>query len=149
MIMLIILLAGNFFMESGFFAKFTGAMFLGFFAIFFLSLSLIVFIDFITQGYLKKKEWTSFLYFPIYKLFSIITLSFLYRPLVYNFLDNKFGKRVILILIPIYFFSFYLTTLNNVRSNYISDPYLQILSLSSCIVYKSFCCIIIIHHPFQ
>lgn len=121
MIILIIFFAGNFFVESGLFSEFTGQMLLGFFALFFLFLSLFVFIDFITQGYLKKKEWTSFLYFPLYKVFSVITLSFLYRPLVYNFLDNKFGKRITLILIPIYIFAFFITTLNNVRSNYISQ----------------------------
>ena len=120
MIVLIIYLAGNFFIGSGYFSELVGPMLLGFFALFFLSLSLFVFIDFITQGYLKKKEWTSFLYLPLYKVFSIITLSFLYRPLVYNFLDNKFGKRIILVLIPIYLFAFFLTTINNVRSNYIS-----------------------------
>lgn len=121
MVILIILLAGNFFIESGLFSEVIGFMLLGFFALFFLFLSLFVFIDFITQGYLKKKEWSSFLYFPLYRVFSIITLSFLYRPLVYNFLDNKFGKKIILILIPVYIFGFYLTTINNVRSNYISN----------------------------
>ena len=51
-------------------------------------------IDFKTSRKLKKKQWISKIYFPFYRLFSIVTLSFLYRPLVYNFLDNKFGKRV-------------------------------------------------------
>lgn len=121
MIILIILFASNFFIESGYFSRIIGVTLLGFFSLFFLFLALFVFIDFITQGYLKKKEWTSFLYLPIYKVFSVITLSFLYRPLVYNFLDNKFGKRITLILIPIYILAFFLTTLNNVRSNYISE----------------------------
>ncbi|MFK8059262.1 MAG: hypothetical protein AB8B78_04135, partial [Polaribacter sp.] len=73
-ISLIITFAGNFFIKSGIFPEVVGLVLLGFFAMFFLFSSLIVFIDFITQGYLKKKEWTSFLYFPIYKIFSIITL---------------------------------------------------------------------------
>jgi hypothetical protein len=119
-ILLIIVLAGTFFIKSGIFPEALGGLLLGLFALLFLSLSLIIFIDFITQGYLKKKEWTSFLYLPIYKVFSIITLSFLYRPLVYNFLDNKFGKRLFLVLTPLYIAVFFLTTLNNVRSNYIS-----------------------------
>ena len=58
---------------------------------------LLTFIDFITLGFLKKKKWISKIYFPVYWVFSIITLSFLYRPLVYNFLDNKFGRRLSLI----------------------------------------------------
>lgn len=119
LVILILVLVGNFFIKSGLFSEIAGFMFLGFFAIFFLFLALIVFIDFITQGYLKKKEWTSFLYFPVYRLFSVITLSFLYRPLVYNVLDDKFSRRLTFIITPIYILAFFITTLTTVRSNYI------------------------------
>lgn len=77
-------------------------------------------IDFITQGFLKRKKWTSKFYFPIYWVFSFITLSFLYRPLVYNFLDNKFGKRLSFILIPVYVSILILTSFKYQQSNYIS-----------------------------
>ena len=40
--------------------------------------ALLTFIDFITQGFLKKKKWTAKIYFPLYRIFSLITLSFLY-----------------------------------------------------------------------
>jgi len=63
--------------------------------------AILTFIDFMTQGWLKKKKWTTFFYYPVYWLFKYITFSFLYRPMVYNFLDNKFGKRLSLILIPL------------------------------------------------
>lgn len=63
--------------------------------------AILTFIDFITQGWLKKKKWTTFFYYPVYWFFKYITFSFLYRPMVYNFLDNKFGKRLSLILIPL------------------------------------------------
>jgi hypothetical protein len=125
--MFVIIIVGKITIDSGLFSEFIGAMILGLFAIFYLFLAFIVFIDFITQGFLKKKEWSSFLYMPIYKVFSVITLSFLYRPLVYNFLDNKFGRRIAFILVPLYGSIFYLSTLNNVRSNYISkDSYSSI-----------------------
>lgn len=62
---------------------------------------LLTFIDFITQGLLKRNKWVSKFYFPFYWAFSFLTLSFLYRPLVYNFLDNRFGKRIIFLLTPI------------------------------------------------
>ena len=62
----------------------------------------LTFIDFITQGFLKKKKWLSKIYFPFYWVFSFITLSFLYRPIVYNFLDNKFGRRFIMLLFPLF-----------------------------------------------
>lgn len=86
---------------------------------FFIS-SIIVFIDFLGQGFLKKKKWTSTLYFPIYWVFSKLTLSFLYRPLAYNFLDNKLGKRLSFILLPIYIIIVTLASLEYENSNYLS-----------------------------
>jgi len=80
---------------------------------------LLTFIDFLTQGFLKKKRWISKIYFPVYWVFSFITLSFLYRPLVYNFLDNKFGKRISLILVPIYIIILLGTSFEYRKSNYI------------------------------
>lgn len=85
---------------------------------------LLTFIDFITLGFLKKKKWISKIYFPVYWVFSIITLSFLYRPLVYNFLDNKFGRRLSLILVPLYVLILIATSLRYNVSNYLSaDTY--------------------------
>ncbi|MBA6155267.1 hypothetical protein H3Z83_01830 [Tenacibaculum sp. S7007] len=87
--------------------------------------SFLVFIDFITQGYLKKKKWLSKIYFPFYWIFSFLTLSFLYRPLVYNFLDNKFTKRLILFLIPIYIVISIFSSVNYQKSNYLSSAKLN------------------------
>lgn len=85
----------------------------------FLSFGMIlVFIDFATQGWLKKKTWISKIYFPFYWIFSFITLSFLYRPLVYNFLDNKYGRRLSLFLLPLYIFLLVISSYNNKTSNY-------------------------------
>jgi hypothetical protein len=81
----------------------------------------LTFIDFVSQGFLKKKQWLSKIYFPIYWIFSFVTLSFLYRPLVYNFLDNKFGRRLSLILVPVYIVILLLTSLKYERSNYIES----------------------------
>lgn len=85
-----------------------------------LFLSLIVFIDFIGRGILKKKKWTSKIFFPIYWVFSFLTLSFLYRPLVYNFLDNKFGRKLSLILLPFYILIICLSSITYIDSNYLS-----------------------------
>jgi len=79
---------------------------------------LLTFIDFITQGWLKKKQWLSKIYFPFYWVFSFITLSFLYRPLVYNFLDNKFCRRLSFVLVPLFFIISIMTTINYRNSNY-------------------------------
>lgn len=87
--------------------------------------SILVFIDFITQGYLKKKKWLSKLYFPFYWVFSFITLSFLYRPLVYNFLDNKFTKRISFLLVPIYIAITFLSSFKFQTSNYLESTKLN------------------------
>tara|TARA_R110002073_G_scaffold53840_4_gene138898 strand:- start:102406 stop:103746 length:1341 start_codon:yes stop_codon:yes gene_type:complete len=81
--------------------------------------ALLTFIDFITQGFLKKKKWTAKIYFPLYRIFSLITLSFLYRPLVYNFLDNRFGRRLSFILVPVYVGILYFFTFDYRDSNYL------------------------------
>ncbi|CAM1340603.1 hypothetical protein [Tenacibaculum amylolyticum] len=85
----------------------------------------LIFIDFITQGYLKKKKRLSKIYFPFYKLFSFLTLSFLYRPLVYNFLDNKFTKRISFLLVPIYIIIAILNSVKYQNSNYIDSTKLN------------------------
>ncbi|UJH68019.1 hypothetical protein [Allomuricauda sp. SCSIO 65647] len=81
---------------------------------------LLAFIDFITQGILKRNKWVARLYFPFYWVFSFLTLSFLYRPLVYNFLDNRFGKRIIFLLTPIYIVILLLSGLEYRNSNYLN-----------------------------
>ncbi|NND50906.1 MAG: hypothetical protein HKN54_00785 [Flavobacteriaceae bacterium] len=77
-------------------------------------------IDFVTLGFLKKKKWISKIYFPVYWIFGFITLSFLYRPLVYNFLDNKFGRRLSLALVPFYILILLATSVKYKSSNYIT-----------------------------
>ncbi|KAB5485244.1 MULTISPECIES: hypothetical protein [Flagellimonas] len=79
----------------------------------------LTFIDFLTQGLLKRNKWVSKIYFPIYWVFSFLTLSFLYRPLVYNFLDHRFGKRLTLFLAPIYILILVITSLEYRHSNYL------------------------------
>ncbi|AXT19444.1 hypothetical protein D7030_12435 [Flavobacteriaceae bacterium AU392] len=89
-------------------------------AVVFISIGLLLtLLDFITLGFLKKKKWLSKIYFPVYWVFSFITLSFLYRPLVYNFLDNKFGKRLSLALVPFYILIALATSFNYKVSNYL------------------------------
>lgn len=70
--------------------------------IIFVLLGIIVFIDFISLGGIRKinDPLVEKIYAPIYKFYSWITLSFLYRPLLYNFLDNKYTKRLFFISFP-------------------------------------------------
>ena len=89
------------------------------FQVLFIAGALLTFVDFLTQGLLKKNKWVSVLYFPFYRVFSILTLSFLYRPLIYNLLDSKSGRRISLILFPLYFTVLVLTTAYYQQSNII------------------------------
>jgi len=68
--------------------------------------SIVVFFDFIFLGAIKKvrDKTISVVYFWVYRFFSLITLSFLYRPVLYNFLDDKFARKFFLFSIP-YFLS--------------------------------------------
>jgi len=71
----------------------------------FLLLGIVVFIDFITLGSIKrvKDDTVSKIYLPIYRFYSTITLSFLYRPLIYNFIDDKYTRRLFFLSIPYIF----------------------------------------------
>ncbi len=75
------------------------ALMLVFLLIYFLA-GLLYLIDFITLGWLKRKNWASRWYPPIYRGMSWITLSFIYRPLYYNLVDNRFGRWMGFLLVP-------------------------------------------------
>lgn len=83
--------------------------------------AILTLVDFITQGLLKKNKWVAKIYFPFYWVFSFLTLSFLYRPLVYNLLDNKYGRRISFSLIPIYIIIYIIFNLQYQKSNFISQ----------------------------
>lgn len=69
---------------------------------FYLILGLVVFVDFIFLSPLKKIEdkWVSRIYGFIFRFYSTISLSFIFRPLLLNFLDNRFTRRLFLLSIP-------------------------------------------------
>jgi hypothetical protein len=124
-------------------------------------------VDFIGQGILKKNKTISKIYFPFYWLFSILTLSFLYRPLVYNFLDNRFGKRLIFLLIPAYAIILSLISMEYRDSNYLKkdqwsssfyadyrnyedqlqekDKFIRIAAIPSKVITDSFLKIFLVH----
>lgn len=91
---------------------------LGFLIVFIVG-ALLTFVDFITQGWLKRVRWFSKFYYPYYRLFNILTLAFIYRPIVYNLLDNKFGRRLSRMMIPLYIVILLFASLQKVNSNYI------------------------------
>jgi hypothetical protein len=82
--------------------------------------AILTFFDYLTLGLLKKNKWTASLYFPFYWLFSYLTLSFLYRPLFYNLIDNKFGRRVSILLLPFYLTILFISNIYKEQSGFIS-----------------------------
>lgn len=63
-------------------------------------------IDFLTLGYLKRIKWLSKIYYPIYRLMSMLTFSRFYRPIYYTIVTN-FGKwKIALFLIAFTAISF-------------------------------------------
>ncbi len=70
--------------------------------IFYLLMFLTVFVDFISFGILKRIKSPRFskFYFWIYRIAGVLTLSFLYRPLLFNFIDNKYTKRLLILAVP-------------------------------------------------
>jgi len=101
----------NYLFDSSYFAiSFIVNTIFGFLAFF-------VFIDFITLGLFKRIQDKSFskVYGYIYRFYSFITLSFIYRPLLYNFLDTKYTRRLFLFSIP------YLLLLTLVLPNFILE----------------------------
>jgi len=53
-----------------------------------LFLGFIYAIDFLTMGFIKRQKKIAKLYYPVYWLFSILTLSFLYRSAYYTLVTN-------------------------------------------------------------
>ncbi len=74
-------------------------------AIFYFGFGCIVFIDLISLGLFKKikEKYLSSIYFYLYRFISIVTLSFLYRALLYNFIDNKYTRKLFYLSIPYIF----------------------------------------------
>jgi len=119
MVVISIVLVAHFVIESDYLPQQFASIFGSILIVFIVSGMFLTFFDFLTQGWLKRKKWVSRIYFPIYWVFSFLTLSFLYRPLVYNFLDNRFGKRLILLLVPIYIVILLITSVEYRNSNYL------------------------------
>jgi len=69
-------------------------------SIFILLTSLLYFIDFLSFGWIKRRKRLALFYYPFYRFYSWITLSFLYRPMYYNLADNRFGRWVGFLLVP-------------------------------------------------
>ena len=80
---------------------------------------LIYFIDFIGLGWLKRYRWVAPWYYPIYRLMGFMTAARLYRPLYYNLIDNRFGRRLGFLLVPYFIFLMVMSSFHIVTDTYI------------------------------
>lgn len=67
-------------------------LFGAFFFMFFL-LAIVVFIDFLTSGFFRRKSWTVDWFYPVALIFRIVTLSFLYRRSILVLQSNTKGWK--------------------------------------------------------
>lgn len=104
-----------------------GILFLLFVVFTAISLLLVV-IDFLSLGLLKKvrnKRFSKF-FFICYRFMSLVSLSFIWRPIWLNFIDNKFTRKFVY-FVPLYFFLIF--TIPNLRFE--SDIYFPNLDPSN------------------
>lgn len=73
-----------------------------FIGIIFILIGIVILIDFILLSPLKKVGDRQFskIYGAIFRFYALMTLSFLYRPLLLNFLDTRFTRRLFLFSFP-------------------------------------------------
>lgn len=57
--------------------------------------AIIYFLDTIFFSTFKKSKWFSVLYYPIYRFFGLISLSFVYRSIYYHLITNYSKKQII------------------------------------------------------
>lgn len=102
-----------------------------------LLLALFFAIDFITVGLLKRIKYKAFAksYIVCNKVVSWLTLSFLWKPLYYNLVDNKKTKWLIYFVIPIFSFLLFKSTIKYnsfsiFPSNFKSDTYREMTAVS-------------------
>lgn len=80
-------------------------------------LGFIYFIDFITSGALKRIRWIAPVYYPIYRFFGFITLSFIYKNIYYTILSNIKRWKIYLSAV-LYIIGFLLvSSLSEIKNN--------------------------------
>ncbi len=59
--------------------------------------AILFFLDTLTFSSLKRSKWFNPVFYPIYRFFSVLTLSFLYRSIYYHLITNYKRKHIILV----------------------------------------------------
>ncbi|MFY0592849.1 hypothetical protein [Roseivirga sp.] len=64
--------------------------------------AIIFFLDTILFSAFKKSKWFSVIYYPIYRLYSVISLSFIYRSIYYHLITNYSKKQIIAVTLVLF-----------------------------------------------
>ena len=92
---------------------------------FYFALGLVYLLDFITFGWFKRFKIWGKIYYPIYRFFGFITFANFYRPLYYNLVDNKLGRRMAFGILPLGIAVITLMSLRYAGNAYMSSSYSQ------------------------
>lgn len=102
-----------------------------------IAIGLILVFDFFTIGLIKKikNKRISKLYLFINRVTSIITLSFIWKPLYYNIIDKKSTRWLVYLFIPffiltVFLFSIEYNTFSIIPSNFQSDQKKKLSSIN-------------------
>ncbi|MDW3192685.1 MAG: hypothetical protein R8G66_09970 [Cytophagales bacterium] len=101
------------------------AILIGIFILFYILISLIVFIDFITNGLFRRWSWSAKWFYYVAIFFRIITLSFLYRRSLLVLISNTKGWKSYLIPLLILTVTFGYVFLNKKQRDNWTEKYLN------------------------
>ena len=87
--------------------------------------ALLYLLDFLTAGFLKRFHWFSRVYYPFYRVFGWITMARLYRPLYYNLLNRKGGRKLIFLLVPYLTACLYVLSFRVGPNAYVVEPFYE------------------------
>ena len=88
LVMLSQLFTNEYLVNSPYLSMLFGAFFFMFFV-----LAIVVFIDFLTSGFFRRKSWTVDWFYPVALIFRVMTLSFLYRRSILVLQSNTKGWK--------------------------------------------------------
>lgn len=75
--------------------------------------AILFFLDSLLFSALKKSKWFSYIFYPIYRFFSIISLSFIYRSIYYHLITNFKRKQIALVTIVLLLVAFITTRIDS------------------------------------
>lgn len=130
--------------------------------------AILFFLDALLFSAFKKSKWFSYVFYPIYRFFSVISLSFIYRSIYYHLITNFKRKHIVSVTVVLLLVAFVTTKIDGwdrysffpideVHNQYIvetshyadelGDGFIETASIPSKIVKESFLPLFIRYSP--